>query len=347
MDSYYITEEKYENNLLFYTILKNLLQCKAKEEKLILFQSFINENKENYINKANDLKAHLLLSNYVPNSSKEVFGLLLQTLNNSNFDMWIDLVDCAIELMIFKNLILEETNAYISLKSQTIEKNIKDKLSLKYDISKLELPYGKRVISSLLTFVLTDTERDRNFVLQTSNKIAKSIYTKINNVSANYHINCNNMMMLIVSESVNQSIKSEAGSSYEDRILSILAGRVNNLEKHVHDKNIPAVEYDYKFDYEGYTFGISAKRTLRERYKQNHEDTTLLEVDYVIAITLGVDLNEDKMNNILQKKGNYIVVAEEIYDENPYLISNNKVYSSKMDIHSIFKDIIENRTDGD
>lgn len=49
--------------------------------------------------------------------------------------------------------------------------------------------------------------------------------------------------------------------------------------------------------------GVSAKRTLRERYKQNFENNNLLgDVDYMALITLGIDLNNDKMDNILAKK---------------------------------------------
>lgn len=49
--------------------------------------------------------------------------------------------------------------------------------------------------------------------------------------------------------------------------------------------------------------GVSAKRTLRERYKQNFENNNLLgDVDYMVLITLGIDLNKDKMDNILAKK---------------------------------------------
>ena len=49
--------------------------------------------------------------------------------------------------------------------------------------------------------------------------------------------------------------------------------------------------------------GVSAKRTLRQRYKQNFENNNLLgDVDYMVLITLGIDLNKDKMDNILAKK---------------------------------------------
>ena len=88
------------------------------------------------------------------------------------------------------------------------------------------------------------------------------------------------------------------------------------------------MEYDFTFKLNGKKAGVSAKRTLRERYKQNHEDIDVLDVDYVFLFTLGTDLNKDKLENILQKNGIYVVVANEIYNERDYLKNNDRVISS-------------------
>lgn len=77
--------------------------------------------------------------------------------------------------------------------------------------------------------------------------------------------------------------------------------------------------------------GVSAKRTLRERYKQNFENNNLLgDVDYMALITLGIDLNKDKMDNILAKKGIFIIVSGDVYDipNNEHLRQNSKIIPS-------------------
>ena len=103
---------------------------------------------------------------------------------------------------------------------------------------------------------------------------------------------------------MNQSIKSDAGSSYESRVYNTLLPIVEDLKGHSHDKNIHSVEYDNTFIFNNKKCGVSAKRTLRERYKQNFEDVSLLEVDYMFVITLGIDLNEEKL---------YVYGAMELY----------------------------------
>ena len=49
----------------------------------------------------------------------------------------------------------------------------------------------------------------------------------------------------------------------------------------------------------------------------------------MFLITLGIDLNEDKLNNILQKKGIYVIVAQEVYESKEYLKNNSRVISSE------------------
>lgn len=92
------------------------------------------------------------------------------------------------------------------------------------------------------------------------------------------------------------------------------------------DSNNRAVEYDFKLYVEKKVIGVSVKRTLRERYKQNHENVESLEVDAMILITLGIDLNEDKVNYITSKKGHFIFVASDIFEKSSFLKRENKVY---------------------
>ena len=150
------------------------------------------------------------------------------------------------------------------------------------------------------------------------------------------------MFMIIVDESINQSIRSDAGQSYEDRVYSLLMTLSDKVEGHSHDKLIPSVEYDFTFDIDGNKYGVSAKRTLRERYKQNFEDIDFLTVDAMFLITLGIDLNEDKLNNILQKKGQYVIVAEEVYEAKEYLKNSPRVISSKQLTRDTIRKMLKN-----
>lgn len=327
-----ITDLVYEQNLYFYTILKNLVQVGFSENQLITLQSIILKNKDTYKYDFIGLQNVLLNSGAVIKDGTkkyENFLNLVNLIDKDKYDAWTSMMDVAIDLILFKDLILQEAKAYVIGQQKDSENRIDDKLCLEYDMSNLCLPYGQKVISSLLVHALTDIERQSEFIMNSSGEHVKEINDKLTYLVNNYSINCNNMLLLIVDESVSQSVKSTAGSSYEDRVQLSLTGKVDSLDPHSHDSNITAMEYDFTFTLNGKKAGISAKRTLRERYKQNHEDIDVLDVDYVFLFTLGTDLNKDKLEHIIQKHGIYVVVASEIYDARDYLKNNSRVISSK------------------
>lgn len=331
-----ITEKEYRNNLLFYTILKDLLKCQLSEKKLMILQESIEQN-----NNLSCKKMKQLLSNDIVKESTRAYDdlmILLNLANNGNYNMWKELLLVSIELLLTKDLILEESKSYARVKYKEKIEKIKDKLSLEYDMSNLEYPYGQRVISSLLVFALTNIDRETEFILETSKNAIKVLNNNLKNIVQKYSININNMFMIIIDESINQSIKSDAGQSYENRVHSLLLNISDKVENHSHDDMISSVEYDFIFYIDGKKYGVSAKRTLRERYKQNFEDVDFLTVDAMFLITLGIDLNEDKLNNILQKNGQFVIVADEIYETKDYLKNNPRVLSSK----NITKDVIKN-----
>ena len=339
-----INDAIYRNNLHFYTILKLLLKCNFSDKQLILFQETLLKNSN--LKKKEDLTKILLSNNGIAteNTQKyEDFCLLINTIEQCDVLMWIRLIDVSIELMFVKGLILEESKIYAKNQYKDLIMNIEDKLSLEYDMSNLNMPYGQRVISSLLVFALTDIERDNEFLLQTSGKVVKSFSQKLKMLVNNYNINCNNMFSLIMTESMNQSITSDAGQSYESRVSEKLTPIVDKLFGHSHDSKIPSVEYDFIFNIDNYKCGISAKRTLRERYKQNFEDVEMLDVDFMFLFTLGIDLNEEKLNNILQKHGIYVVVSNEIYETKLYLKNNERVLSSNNLSKKTLKEIISKK----
>ena len=332
----------YKNNLNFYTILKLLIQCHLLEKQLIYIQKVIIDNYL-IIKKDKSIVKTLILesnSSITANSEKNAsVNYFLNTIDTMDAQMWLDYLDVAIDLMLVKDLILQESKVYVANEYRKELRNVSDLLSIEYDMSSIHLPYGQRVISSLLLYAFTNPNRKNDFILTSSENIIKNFTNKVKKLTRIYNLNINNMFHIIMDESMNQSIRSDAGSSYESRVAQTIAPIVQKLKGHSHDSKIPSVEYDNTFVYNGKLCGISAKRTLRERYKQNLEDVDFLDVDYMFLVTLGTDLNEYKVNNIIQKKGIYIVVSQEEYDSREFLNKNKRVISSK-NIEQAFNKII-------
>lgn len=322
-----ISKDEYKNNLLFYTILKNLIKCHLSENKMILLEQLIEENKKLGFSKLIEFLGQNVINENV--KAYEDYTTLLNLCNEETYNMWIDLTTLSIELLLSKNLILEEAKSYAKIQYDDGLASHKDKLSFGYDMVNLEYPYGQRVISALLVYTITNVDRENEFILETSGKSVKKLNDRIKAVTSKYNINANNIFMIIMDESINQSIISTAGSSYESRVNSVLLNISDNVHNHAHDKFINSVEYDYTFELDGKVYGVSAKRTLRERYKQNFEDVNQLSVDAMFLVTLGIDLNEEKLNNIMQRHGYYVVVAQEVYDSKQYFKKNGRVISSK------------------
>ena len=59
----------------------------------------------------------------------------------------------------------------------------------------------------------------------------------------------------------------------------------------------------------------------------------------MFLVILGTDLNADKVRNIMQKEGIYIIVSQEEYEVREYLNSNERVISSE-NLEKAFKKII-------
>lgn len=167
-------------NLYFYKIIKALIKTHLTEIQLIKLQTIILKNKENY--NANELQKFLLNSGIVKKNTKkyEDYQKLINLINSNNYNAWISMIDIGIDLILFKDLILEEAKIYI-------KKN--DKLNLPYDTSRLCTKY-----------TLINTKRKTMFFMNTSNKTIKEIKHKLKYITNNYNINYNNIMPLIVNE---------------------------------------------------------------------------------------------------------------------------------------------------
>lgn len=136
--------------------------------------------------------------------------------------------------------------------------------------------------------------------------------------------------MIIFSESINQSITSHSVTDYENRIRSVLVGlgiEKENITK-VHDSVDKSTEFDLFFTLNGKSYGIGAKRTLRERYKQFIKTAQMSEIDVMIETTLGTDLTEEKAKSITNHDV-FLFVADEVYQQMDCLKDMDMVYSCR------------------
>lgn len=201
-------------------------------------------------------------------------------------------------------------------------------LSLEYDSLLNKKEYYSKVNTALLSLFLFEELDKKTAMLisqSTSNYVA-SLRTEYSYLKAN-GLEPNQMFMLMFSESINQSILSDAGSSYEQRIYNILIGLgISDSDiKKTHDKADSSTEFDFFFELNGKTFGIGAKRTLRERYKQFIKTAQMTDIDVMIQITLGLDLTEEKAKAITNY-GVVTFVSDEIYNSRKYLQSMKSIY---------------------
>ena len=228
-----------------------------------------------------------------------------------------------------KDLLLKEAKLKDLLDVSKLE-NL-DPLSLEYDTITLYSPYATRVNGALLSLIFFNKieKSETNFISQDAYDYIKSLSKTA--IELKYKgVEANQIFMLMFSESINQSIISDSGSNYEDRIFSVLTSigiEEHKIEK-THDKDDSSTEFDFFFELSGKTYGIGAKRTLRERYKQFIKTAQMSQIDVMIEITLGIDLTKEKVQSI-RNHDVFLFVADEVYITQKYLQEIDGVYSSK------------------
>ena len=202
-------------------------------------------------------------------------------------------------------------------------------MSLEYDNISVLKPYKTRVSGALLSLLFFEKvgQNECNFISKDSFVFVSKLAKQMLNLKK-FGLESNQIFMLMFSESINQSIISDSGSNYENRILSVLNKiGIKNIRK-IHDKGDKSTEYDFFFEINGKSYGIGAKRTLRERYKQFIKTKLTTKIDFSIQITLGLDLFEEKAKTIVGHD-TYIFVADEIYQTRNFLKKIDKIYSVK------------------
>lgn len=320
-----IEKDKFDINLKFYFILKYLTKASLNSNDinkiLELYSLSKNFFKNDFIYKIDEIfnintKSGIKKSEYL----KNIFELL-------DNDLDIILFIFSIKLIAIKPLLLEEAKTR-DLLDKTKLTNL-NPLSLEYDKITVFTPYSTRVSGALLSLIFFDKleNNDTSFLSSDSTNFLKqlskdAIFLKKNKIEANQ------IFMLMFSESINQSILSDSGSNYEDRIFYTLRD-IGIDEKNItktHDKNDSSTEFDFFFELNNKTYGIGAKRTLRERYKQFIKTAQMSKIDVMIEITLGIDLTKDKVEAI-RNHNIYLFVADEVYTQNKYLQSIEGIFS--------------------
>jgi uncharacterized OsmC-like protein len=316
-----VENNKFNLNLKFYYWLKHLVKTNLTNSQACDLLSKLTLQVE--------LKERMqTLNNYSINikgksKSEKFYNLTSNIKNQTDIDIFI----FSIKLYIIKDLLLAEAKLKNVVDIDAMSRL--DPLSLAYDDKSLYLPYSTRVNGALLSLLFFDKieNSQTNFLSQDAQNYIQRLSRDAINLKK-IGIEPNQIFMLMFSESINQSIISDSGSNYEERIFNTLTKigiPANSIEK-THDKNDKSTEFDLFFELNNRTYGIGAKRTLRERYKQFIKTALSSNIDVMIEITLGLDLSEQKAKTIINH-GTKIFVANEIYNTREYLKKLDGVYS--------------------
>lgn len=323
-----ISKSKLNINLLLYKTVKDLIQTKLSDNQIIILIEKLKLliNSEEKFSKKLDI---LFNSVEYLSKNKAIQTKIINLFENTILEKkHLIVFKLSLNLIRFKDFILKESKLYTENFRIAEGVHIMD---FTYDYNMLILPYSVRVSGSLLIKVLFRKINSK------TNEIFKPIQSDIKKIK---EIDPETILQIIFAESASQSIRSSSGSSYEKRFEEVL---INNNIKYTgqsHDSNLQSVEYDFKLFFKNKSIGVSAKRTLRERYKQNHENVSQLDVDAMFLITLGIDLNEDKVNSILQKNKQYIFVASDLYYKKEYFKNNKRVFPLDKLNNSLIKSIL-------
>jgi hypothetical protein len=322
-----IEKEVFDINLKFYFFLKYLVKTGLTDNQVKDFLHII------VLNSSIDYKittakiAKYIEEEIKTNSPKQ--KIIFEVIDEINSDTDFKLFVFSLKLYMIKDLLLQEAKIKDLLDISQLE--TLDPLSLEYDRKTIYSPYSTRINGALLSLIFFDKldNKETNFISQDAQDFMSSLSALAIDLKKQ-GVEPNQIFMLMFSESINQSIISDSGSNYEDRILTVLTSigiNENDISK-IHDKNDSSTEFDFFFELQNKTYGIGAKRTLRERYKQFIKTAQMSDIDVMIEITLGIDLTEAKVKAI-RKHDVFLFVADEIYNSYQYLQNIEGVYSSK------------------
>lgn len=307
-------------------MLKYLVKTWLSDDKCLRLLEIANLATENNVEEIKESFSDYIECNVSESKQAFVFWVVEKIEHIIDIKLFV----FSLRLYLIKGLLLAEaklTNTIIATELQGLHP-----LSLKYDDISIYRPYAVRVNGALLSLIFFSLleQWETNFMSKTSEDFLKNIWKELLELEQLW-IEANQIFMLMFSESINQSIISDSGSNYENRIFGVLTGLwiPSSTIKKTHDNVDKSTEFDFFFNLDGKSYGISAKRTLRERYKQFIKTSIMSnEIDVMIEITLGLDLNEQKARNILSHWV-YIFVSDEIYQSKTFLQKLDWVFSVK------------------
>ncbi len=328
-----ISNDIFDINLTFYNFLKKITQSRLTDNQTngILAVYFSNIDSDAEVLK--ELFYSHIEENIKRDDLSAISGVIAE-INNKTLDIFI----FALNLNLIKDLLLQEAKITQTIKAQELIGL--NQLSLAYDKVSTQVAYATRISGALLSLMFFEKldKKDSNFISQSSTLFISSLIKSYKSLLLK-GVEPNQIFMLLFSESINQSITSTAGASYEDRIKNVLIamGIPNEDIRKSHDENDSSTEFDFFFLYKGRNYGISAKRTLRERYKQFIKTSHMSKLDVMIEITLGTDLRENIARSI-RAHGVYLFVADEVYESKGFLRSIEGIYpASKLNQDLLFQ----------
>ena len=318
-----VEKKQYDSNILFYTFLKILNSNDGFTKKQLNevfeilheaknYKSFLTIFKNKIIDKITSVQKRIILNKLIENIT-----------SSKHYKIFI----FANYILKFKPLLIEYAKL---IDTQSITKN-SFPLSLKRDNETKLIPYAFRVNGALISLIFFDFIEQKNLEKFPTSKYNTTFIDKLFNLYDELKdtgLEANQIFNILLQESISQSIRSTAGTDLENLVVTILSNDgVKNITKKI-DSNNHEIEYDHFFVLNNKKYGISTKRTLRERYKQ-FKKTKTAEADIFIHITSGLDLNEEKSKTITSKLfGCYIFVFPEIYEKSPYMLKNKNIFST-------------------
>lgn len=318
-----VKDSKFDINLKFYYFFKHIIKIKLTDNQSLDILEICTLNPKNVPDKVQQYALKKIKEKSKKQNS--ILGIVDEINNEIDSRLFV----FSLMLYTVKDLLLAEAKTKHILNINKLAKL--SPLSLEYDNLTLYNPYSTRVQGALLALVFFDAleRKSANFMSKDAENFIKYLSLFANTLK-NKGVEPNQIFMLIFNESINQSIISDSGSNYEDRIIQVLS-KIGINEDDItkeHDKNDSSTEFDFFFTLKNKTYGIGAKRTLRERYKQFIKTAQMTNIDFMIEITLGTDLTETKVKAI-RKHNVFLFVSDEIYDEHAYLQKISGVYPSR------------------
>lgn len=316
-----IKESVFDINLVFYNFLKKITQAKLTDNQISDLLSLCITNKSQDI----DTKKEILFSyveDKIKKNDKSALVQLVAEIEKDTFAIFV----FSLRLNIIKGLLLQEAKLTQTIKLEELDGL--NQLSLAYDKVSVQSAYATRISGALLSLLFFQKieDGDTNFIAGSSEEFLKKLAIE-SKLLIKRGLEPNQIFMLLFSESINQSITSSAGVSYEDRIKNILISigiPTDNITK-THDDADSSTEFDFFFKYKDKSFGIGAKRTLRERYKQFIKTANMSNLDVMVEITLGTDLRPNIADSI-RSHGVFLFVADEVYNSKTFLQKKEGIF---------------------